>query len=118
MYQQLNIIACCRICWPYQADQPINSLHLTDNLDIAYELLEVRNGHGLKPIYRTGITPSGTLDAVRTETNRVLDQAFGDDGKKKRANVEKLRDSLSQVWTEQGSAQVALERLLDAVYTA
>ena len=56
-----------RICWPFSADQPLNAMHITENLDIAYELLEVRTGPGLKPVHRTGKAPVGTLDAVRAE---------------------------------------------------
>ncbi|KAJ3554964.1 hypothetical protein NM688_g2832 [Phlebia brevispora] len=101
------------ICWPYQADQPVNAIHLTENLGIAYELFEVRTGHGLKPIYRTGKTPKGTLDAIRQEANQILDQAFGEDGKEKQAKVKKLQEGFAQAWAEQGLSQLALERFLD-----
>ncbi|KAI0653180.1 hypothetical protein C8Q70DRAFT_650895 [Cubamyces menziesii] len=42
-----------KITWPIAADQEPNAAHLANNLDIAYELLEVRNGAGLGPIFRT-----------------------------------------------------------------
>lgn len=106
-----------RICWPFHADQPLNAVHLTDNLKIAYELLEVRSGHGLKPICRTGVAPRGTADAIQEETNHILDQAFGEDGRGKRVNVEKLKELLSHVWTEQGSSQLALKRFLDTLFS-
>ena len=102
-----------RICWPYHADQPVNAIHLTENLGIAYELFEVRTGHGLKPINRTGKTPKGTLDAIRQEANQILDQAFGEDGKEKQAKVKKLQEGFAQAWAEQGLSQLALERFLD-----
>ncbi|KAJ3554961.1 hypothetical protein NM688_g2831 [Phlebia brevispora] len=106
------------ICWPYQADQPVNAMYLTENLDVAYELFEVRTGHGLKPICRTGRTPKGTLDAVRQEANQVLDLAFGEDGKEKQAKIKKLQGRFAQAWEEQGPAQLALERFIDNISTS
>ncbi|GJE92137.1 glycosyltransferase family 1 protein [Phanerochaete sordida] len=104
------------ICWPFFGDQPMNVVHLTDNLDVAYELLEVRNGPwGLKPIYRTGVTPTGTLDAVRAEASTVLEKAFGKDGARKRVNVQKLRDAALELWKEGGEARIATEQLLDSI---
>ena len=47
---------------------------------MGYELLEVRTGHGLKPIYRTGYTPKGTIEAIQAEARDVLTKAFGADG--------------------------------------
>ena len=35
------------IVWPITADQPANAIYLSEELDIAYELIEVRNGTGL-----------------------------------------------------------------------
>ncbi|KAJ3554094.1 hypothetical protein NM688_g3283 [Phlebia brevispora] len=106
------------ICWPYQADQPVNTMYLTENLGVAYELFEVRTGHGLKPICRNGKTPTGTLDAVRQEANQVLDQAFSEDGVGKRAKVKKLQESFAQAWEEQGPSQLALERFIDNIPTS
>ena len=104
-----------RICWPFGAEQPLNAAHLTTNLDVAYELLEVRTGeHGLKPIYRTGKAPSGSTEAVRVEADQVLRSAFGDEGKRKRDNVEKLQRELSDAWAEQGSSRLALTRFLSS----
>lgn len=102
-----------RICWPQIGDQPVNTLHMTHNLDIAFELFEVRTGHGLRPVHRTGITHVGTVDAVRQEANDVLDKAFGGDGERKRANIQKLRESMSNAWSEQGPSRHALEHFLD-----
>lgn len=105
-----------RICWPFFGDQPLNVVHLTDNLDVAYELLEVRNGPwGLKPIHRTGTTPTGTLDAVRAEAGIMLEKAFGKDGARKRVNVQKLRDATLELWKDGGEAKTAAEELLDSI---
>ncbi|GJE97780.1 glycosyltransferase family 1 protein [Phanerochaete sordida] len=104
------------ICWPFQGDQPLNVVHLTDNLDVAYELLEVRNGPwGLKPIHRTGKTPTGTLVAVRAEANALLEKALGEDGARKRANIQKLRDAALELWKDGGEARIAAEQMLDSI---
>lgn len=104
-----------RICWPQISDQPVNSLHLTHNLDVAFELFEVRTGHGLRRVNRTGLAYAGTLDAVRREANETLDKAFGADGERKRANIAKLRQSMDSAWSEQGPSRRALERFLDTI---
>ncbi|OJT15058.1 UDP-glycosyltransferase 88A1 [Trametes pubescens] len=90
------------ILWPIFTDQPVNAIHLTDHLDVAYELLEVRYGTGLGPIYRTGKTLTGTLAAVREELSRVLECAFGEDGEAKRRRLQVLRTSLDRAWAEDG----------------
>ena len=80
--------------WPFAADQPHNSVHVTETLGIGYELLEVRSGHGLKPIFRTGYTPQGTIDALKREAREVLGKAFGEDGKEKRERIRRLREDV------------------------
>ena len=98
------------------ADQPINSLHLTHNLEVAFELFEVRTGvSGLKPIHRTGHTPVGTADAIRRETRLIFDKAFGEEGEQKRANIERLRVSMSNAWAEQGPSRHALDQFIDGL---
>ena len=101
------------ICWPYQADQMVNTLYLTDSVEVAYELTEVRTGHGLKPMYRTGQAPTATLDAVRDEAHRVLALAFDEDGAKKRKSVEQMRDDIGKLWTAEGVSRAQLESFLD-----
>ncbi|TCD65432.1 hypothetical protein EIP91_002688 [Steccherinum ochraceum] len=104
------------ICWPFHADQPANAVNLTENHNVAYELLEVRTGpHGLKPIYRTGKAPTGTVEAIRTEAHDVLAKAFGEDGARKRANVKKLQAKIQAAASKGGSGEVDLGRLLDTV---
>ncbi|KAI8969618.1 UDP-Glycosyltransferase/glycogen phosphorylase [Trametes punicea] len=106
------ILACVpMIIWPIMADQPTNAIHLTDQLEIAYELLEVRNGTGLGPIFRKGRTLVGTLDAVRDEVRDVLVRAFGEDGEAKRARILALRGRLLDAWAEEeGEEGKAVER--------
>lgn len=103
------------ICWPFAAEQPLNAIQLTENLGVAYELLEVRTGDGLRPIYRTGKAPAGTLDAVRAEAAAVLDKAFGADGEAKRAKVRELRETSLRLWAPDGAAARAGEDLLDSL---
>ncbi|KAI0649583.1 UDP-Glycosyltransferase/glycogen phosphorylase [Trametes meyenii] len=95
------------ILWPIDADQSANAVYLTDNLRIGYELLEVRNGTGLGPIYRTGRTPSGTLEAVRDELRGVLARVSGEEGEAMRERVRALGGKLRRAWAEDSDEGVA-----------
>ncbi|KAI0790764.1 UDP-Glycosyltransferase/glycogen phosphorylase [Abortiporus biennis] len=99
------------IFWPYHGDQPVNALHLSDGHDAAYELFEIRSGEGLRPICRTGKTPSGTIESVRIETAQVLDDAFGAGGEKKRENVKRLQEKVLAGLKDGGSSKADLETL-------
>jgi len=88
------------ICWPFFGDQPLNAAHLSVDLEVAYELIEVRTGSGLKPLHRTGKAPKGTVSAVREEAASVLERAFGEDGQKKRANMRKLQEDVLRSLSE------------------
>ncbi|KAJ3554962.1 hypothetical protein NM688_g2830 [Phlebia brevispora] len=106
------------VCWPFRAEQPLNTTHMTETLDIAYELFEVRTGpHASKPAYRTGRPPVGTLEALRAETNDVFEKAFGEDGERKRANTMKLRQATLEAWSEKGPSRLAIECLVDDLHT-
>lgn len=114
-YRRTNSHMPYRICWPFSADQPVNALHLTHNLHVAYELMEVRTGHGLKLLHRSGQAPNGTVDAVKEEATNILSKAFGPDGNEKRANVLKLRGKINAAWEESGSSRQELEAFLDSL---
>ncbi|KAI0370536.1 UDP-Glycosyltransferase/glycogen phosphorylase [Pilatotrama ljubarskyi] len=101
------------ICWPFIGDGPLNAIHLTDTLKCAYELLEVRTGHGLERIYRTGARAVGTPAAIRAEALRVLESAFGEDGERKRANVLKMRARFEQAWRGDGESARAAEAFVE-----
>ncbi|KAJ3487391.1 hypothetical protein NLI96_g3558 [Meripilus lineatus] len=103
------------ICWPFSADQPANAARLTDILDVAYELYEIRNGLGLKPILRNGKVPVGTVEAVREEAARVLENAFLADGQRKRENLKKLREAILGSWSDGGSSRLSMDALADAL---
>ncbi|TBU34157.1 UDP-Glycosyltransferase/glycogen phosphorylase [Dichomitus squalens] len=101
------------IVWPVYADQPVNAIHLSEDLDVAYELFEVRCGTGLGQILRNGKTPTGTVEAVKAEMHNVLDHAFGDDGARKRVNLQAVRKKLQAAWAEDGIARREVEAFLD-----
>ncbi|KAI0663652.1 UDP-Glycosyltransferase/glycogen phosphorylase [Cubamyces menziesii] len=103
------------ITWPIDADQPPNVINLTDELKVAYELLEGRDGYGLGMIHRTGVTPRGTISAVEDELRDVLVRAFGADGLAKRARLHELKAKLQKAWEVGGPAREGVETLLDGM---
>ncbi|KAI0333570.1 UDP-Glycosyltransferase/glycogen phosphorylase [Cubamyces sp. BRFM 1775] len=103
------------IFWPFGGDQPLNAIHMTDNLNVAYELIEVRTGPGLHPIYRNGRKPVGTVDAVKDEAREVLAKAFGEDGAQKRENLKALTHALRHEWEEGGSSLRDMTAFLDSL---
>lgn len=103
------------ILWPFNADQPLNTIVLTEKHGVGYELLEVRTGNGLRPIRRTGYTPVGTLDAVKREARDILGKAFGEDGKEKRAKLRLLRKMMLDEWEEGGSSRRDVLAFLDTL---
>ncbi|EIN06280.1 UDP-Glycosyltransferase/glycogen phosphorylase [Punctularia strigosozonata HHB-11173 SS5] len=102
------------ICWDFSADQPLVAATLSSVLDVAYQLFEVRTGpEGLRPIYRTGKAPEGTIEAVRRELAEVLDKMRGEDGARKRENVKMIQQELTATVREGGRARQAFVQLLD-----
>lgn len=89
---------------------------MVHNLDVAYELFEVRTGErGLQKIYRTGQTPVGTLEAFQKELEWVLKDMKGEGGKRKRENAQRIRQELSSAWQEGGAAKESFNRFLEEV---
>ncbi|KAI0675144.1 UDP-Glycosyltransferase/glycogen phosphorylase [Trametes maxima] len=103
------------IVWPIDADQPYNAVYLSEGINVAYELIEVRHGAGLGKIYRNGRIPIGTIDAVKDEARRVLDLAFGEDGADKRVRLQGLRKKLQAAWADDGVARREVEAFLDGL---
>jgi hypothetical protein len=94
-------------------DQPANIAHLVDTLDVAFELIEVRTGkNGLKPIYRTGKTPKGTLEAFREELKKVLGNLNSEVGLRKRANAQMRQKLLASAWGPGGPTRASFEALV------
>ena len=88
---------------------------VTDKHKIGYELFEVRSGHGLKKIYHTGSTPTGTVEAVKLEARNVLTRAFGKEGDAQREELLALRERLLGEWAEDGASRKGVEAFLDCL---
>ena len=104
-----------RIVWPISADQPLNAIHLSENLDVGFELIEVRHGVGAGKIYRNGRVPVATVDAVKAEMWDVLERAYGEEGARKRANLSEVQKKLQAAWAEDGIARREVEAFLDEI---
>ncbi|KAM5530922.1 hypothetical protein V8D89_015412 [Ganoderma adspersum] len=104
-----------QIFWPYGGDQPLSAVHNAEHLEIGYELIEVRSGHGLKPIYRTGRTPLGTVDAIQAEVRDVLQNAFGEDGARKREKLAEMSRAVNSQWAEGGASRRDIIKFLDGL---
>jgi len=100
------------ICWPFDADQPALAAHLTLHARVAFELIEVRTGLGLKPLHRNGMSPKGTRNAVGVEIRHVLDTCRGAEGAELRRNAERLKGEFVAAWKEDGTAKAALHGFL------
>ena len=109
--QKLTLSSITRIAWPFDADQPPNAVHLTLNLDVAFELTEVRTGLGLKPLHR-GVQPTGTIEAITAELHSVLQMAWGAEGERKRRNAESMRYQWKKEWQKGGDALKNLSNFL------
>jgi len=91
------------ITWPLDVDQPGTSAYLTLMLDVAFELVEVRTGLGLRPLHR-GVRPTGTDEAVAAEMRHLLEHLVcGDEGQRKRRNAQGWRDKLDGNWHKGGA---------------
>ncbi|KAJ7726853.1 hypothetical protein DFH07DRAFT_235594 [Mycena maculata] len=99
------------ICWPFDADQPIAAEHVTQNLNVAFHLIEIRTGQGLKPLH-SGRVPVGTRAAVGAEFRRTIDECRGKVGIEKRQSVGRIRDELDKAWSDGGSSQLAMRAFL------
>ncbi|EIW63123.1 UDP-Glycosyltransferase/glycogen phosphorylase [Trametes versicolor FP-101664 SS1] len=104
------------ILWPFGGDQPMNAVHISEQLKIGYELIEVRTGDkGRHTIYRTGRTPVGTIEAIKAEARDVLAKAYGPDGAEKRQRLVALQHAITHEWEEGGAALRDMKTFLDSV---
>ena len=102
-----------RICWPFDVEQPAGAAHLTENLNVAFELVQVRTGEtGLKPMHRNGITPEGTREAVGIEIRQTIDLCRGEKGQELRRNAEQFKVKFAEAWEENGTARKEVRRFL------
>ena len=94
-------------------DQPITAAHVTENLHAGFELFQVRSGDdGLKPIYRNGLTPAGSREAVGIEIRNTIDLCRSDKGQEMRNNAEKLKVKFAKEWEEDGAARREIRKFL------
>ncbi|KAI0353321.1 UDP-Glycosyltransferase/glycogen phosphorylase [Trametes cingulata] len=103
------------ILWPFGGDQPLNAVHISEQLKVGYELIEVRTGPGLHTIYRNGRTPVGTIEALKEEARDVLKKAYGEDGAEKRKRLEALTYSVTHEWEEGGHSLRDVTAFLDSI---
>ncbi len=81
---------------------------------MAFELVEVRTGHGLKPLHRIGgRKPEGTRAAVGREMREVIDAMRGEAGQELRRNAEAVKAEMQKSWDKGGSAEKELRLLLE-----
>ncbi|KAJ6591295.1 hypothetical protein DFH09DRAFT_1420435, partial [Mycena vulgaris] len=95
------------ICWPFDGDQPAAAAHLTQTLDAAFHLVEVRTGKGLRPLF-SGQVPRGTREAVGAEFRRTIEECRGAVGERKRKNAGRVRVEFAKAWEEGGTARIAI----------
>ncbi|KZT56679.1 glycosyltransferase family 1 protein [Calocera cornea HHB12733] len=82
------------IAWPVAADQPQNARWMSEVLETAFELLQVRTGIDQKKAFRGGLNGTdiiGTEEAIKAEMRDVLHRARGEEGRRKRANANKAK---------------------------
>ena len=94
----------------------MSAVHVTDNLQAGYELIECRNGtEGMKPIYRNGKTAQGTIEALKSEALDILRKAFGEEGEQKRDNLHRVAEAMRREWDDGGSSKRDMLGFLDSL---
>ena len=101
-----------RICWPISVDQPAAAAHLTENLNVAFELYQVRTGDGLKPLARNGIAAEGTREAVGNEIRQTIDLCRSEKGQVMRNNAEQFKLKFAKAWDDDGIARQEIRKVL------
>ena len=101
-----------RICWPITADQPAAAAHATENLNVAFELVQVRTRHDLQPMHRNGIAPQGTREAVGIEIRQTIDLCRSEKGQEMRKNAEEFKVKFAKAWDDDGPARREMRKFL------
>ena len=99
--------------FPHLGDQPVAAAHITENLQAGFELFQVRSGKGVMPIYRNGLTPAGTREAVGIEVREIIDLCRSQKGQEIRSNAEKLKVKFAKALQEDGAARQEIRNFLD-----
>jgi len=105
------------ICWPIAVDQPTAAAHLTENLNVAFELFQVRTGDGLKPLARNGIAAEGTREAVGIELRQTIDLCRSETGQVMKNNAEQLKLKFAKAWEDDGIARQEIRKFLHKYIT-
>ena len=102
-----------RICWPFSFDQPVAAAHITENLNVAFELFQVRTGQGPKgSVARNGLALEGTRHAVGIEIRQTIDLCRSEKGQELRRNAEKFKVKMEKAWEEDGVARREIRSFL------
>ncbi|KAG8995280.1 hypothetical protein FRB93_001174 [Tulasnella sp. JGI-2019a] len=99
------------VFWPFDADQPVHSAYMSRVLDCSWELIQVRTGEGAQPPARGGKV-QGTPAAVAAEFRQVLSEINGEVGKRRRKNLEVLRQKMFDALAEGGDVKKDVQALL------
>ncbi|KZT56662.1 glycosyltransferase family 1 protein [Calocera cornea HHB12733] len=103
------------IAWPISSDQPQNARWLSEVVDTAFELLQVRVGMGQKLAYRNGGTEIvGTEEAIKKEMMQVLNACGSEEGENKRANAQRIKTIIAKGRSPGGQVEQHM-KLLDGV---
>lgn len=105
MYAGVPIIGC-----PLDGDQPLNAMYINTVHGVGFELIEPREWIGTRPFYR-GMRRTGTEQGARDEARRILYQAFGPEGERRRRNAMEFRKQMQACWAEDGVVRKDFIRL-------
>jgi len=100
------------ILFPHLGDQPFAAAHITENLQAGFELFQVRSGKGVMPIFRNGLTPAGSREAVGIEVRQIIDLCRSEKGQEIRSNAEKLKVKFAKALHEGGAARQEIRNFL------
>jgi len=99
------------IFWPFTGDQPLHAVYMTESLDCAFELLQVRTGLGARPPCRGGKV-EGTPEAVAAEFKQILVDLKGKVGDCKRKNLHALNQQFLEALKHDAEAETNLRAFL------
>ncbi|KZO99012.1 glycosyltransferase family 1 protein [Calocera viscosa TUFC12733] len=104
------------VAWPIASDQPQNARWMSEVLDTAFELLQVRVGLGQKTAYRGGGTQIvGTEEAIKKEMLGVLTACRAEEGERKRANTRYIKQIIAKGRRAGGQVEQHLEILDNSI---
>ncbi|EJU04017.1 UDP-Glycosyltransferase/glycogen phosphorylase [Dacryopinax primogenitus] len=106
------------IAWPIAVDQPQHARWMSETLDTAFELLQVRVGLGQKKAFRGGPEGTeivGTEEAIKAEIRDVLKRCKSEEGHRKRANAKRVKQQIKEARTAGGQIDQHYELLRQAI---